>query len=178
LFLPLITKRRSIRRFKTHRVEREKIDSILEAALRAPSSRGFNPWQFVVVTEPALLKKLSGAKEHGSAFLKGAPLGIVVCADPGISDVWVEDTSIATIFIQLAAESIGLSSCWIQVRKRKHQEGVSAEDFVRTTLGIPGKLCVASMVAIGYPDEEKPPHKKESLPWDKVHVNTFGNLLY
>ncbi len=82
MFMSLIQKRRSIRKFLEKPVEEEKIDFLIEAALRAPSSRGFNPWEFVIVTERDLLAKLSGAKIHGSGFLKNAPLGIVVCADP------------------------------------------------------------------------------------------------
>ena len=76
MFLSLIEKRRSIRKYKKRPVEPEKIEALAEAALRAPSSRGFNPWEFIVVTDRAMLVKLSGAKPHGSSFLKGAPLGI------------------------------------------------------------------------------------------------------
>ena len=82
MFLSLVQKRRSIRRYEDKPVEPEKIDRLIEVALRAPSSRGFNPWEFVVVTDPILLEKLSKAKPHGASFLKDASLGIVVCADP------------------------------------------------------------------------------------------------
>jgi len=117
MFLSLIQKRRSIRRYLPWPVEKEKIDVLIEAALRAPSSRGFNPWKFIFVTDRDVLKRLSVTKEHGSSFLRNATLGIVVCADTEKSDVWVEDASIASIFIQLAAESIELGSCWIQIRR-------------------------------------------------------------
>ncbi len=99
MFMSLIQKRRSIRKFLVKPVEKEKIEEIIEAALRSPSSRGLNPWEFVIVTEPDLLVKLSNAKIHGSQFLKNAPLGIVVCANPKKCDVWVEDCSIASTFI-------------------------------------------------------------------------------
>jgi nitroreductase len=175
MFLSLIEKRRSIRQFEQRAVEAEKIDALVEAALRAPSSRGFNPWRFVVVTDKRLLAELSKAKEHGSSFLAGAPLAIVVCADPAVSDVWVEDTSIATIFLHLAAASMGLGSCWVQVRKRKHNGETTSEDYVRQILGIPQNLAVESMVGIGYPAEKKAPHKKESLQFEKVFLNTYGH---
>jgi nitroreductase len=108
MFSSLIQKRRSIRKFREKPVENEKIEILIEAALRSPSSRGHNPWEFIVVTEPGLLEKLSSAKMHGSEFLKNAPLGIVVCADEDKCDVWVEDCSIASTFIFLASESLGL----------------------------------------------------------------------
>ena len=109
MFLSIAQKRRSIRKFKKEPVEPEKMDVIIEAALRSPSSMGNNPWEFIVVTEPEKVMVLSAAKQHGSTFLKNAPCAIVVCADPEKSTVWIEDCSIASIFIQMAAESIGLN---------------------------------------------------------------------
>ena len=174
MFISLIQKRRSIRKFQKKQVESQKIDTLIEAALRSPSSMGRNPWEFVLVTEQALLEKLSEAKPHGSAFLKNAQLGIVVCADPDKSDVWVEDASIAAIFLHLAAESIGLASCWIQMRERMHDQTKSAQDYIAEVLGIPAKLKVECIIAIGYPDEKKPPHEKDELQYDKVHLDMYG----
>ena len=174
MFMSLIRKRRSIRRFLNKEVEAEKIDQLVEAALRSPSSRGFNPWEFIIVTEKDLLEKLSKAKKHGSSFLKDAPLGVVVCADPGKSDVWIEDASIASTYIQLTAESLGLGSCWVQVRKRTHDKGNTAEEYISGLLNIPGNLRIESVVAIGYPDEKKAPHGREELQYEKVHLNLYG----
>lgn len=176
MFIDLISNRRSIRRFKADEIETEKIELLKEAALRAPSSRGTNPWEFIFVSDPNLLEKLAKAKPHGSTFLKEAKVGVVVCADPEKSDVWVEDTSIATIFIQLAAESLGLGSCWIQIRDRMHAETKSAEAYIAETLAIPSHLKVEAMIAIGYPAESKSPHQKEELQHKKVHLNQYGKL--
>jgi len=178
MFISLIEKRRSIRKFAGRDVESEKIDMLLEAALRSPSSRGFNPWHFIVVTNQSLLEKLSKAKQHGSSFLKNAPLGMVICGDPDKSDVWVEDCSIASIFIHLAAASLELGSCWIQIRERMHDTTKTAEAYVKDILNIPGNLRVESIVAIGYPDEKKPPHKKEALQYEKVHHDSFRRSYY
>ncbi len=173
MFFSLIESRRSIRRFKSTPVEKEKIDRIIEAALRSPSSRGFNPWRFVVVDRQDILERLSNAKPHGSSFLKEAPLGIVVCADENITDVWVEDASIATIFIQLAAQALGLGSCWIQIRKREHNKEISAESYIKEILSLPENFKVESMVAIGYPDQDKKPHSRDSLEMEKIFWNGF-----
>jgi len=173
MFLSLVQKRRSIRSYEEKPITSEKIDLLIESALRAPSSRGFNPWEFVVVTDKGLLDKLSKAKPHGASFLRHAPLGIVVCADPEKCDVWVEDASIASIFIHLAAESIGLGSCWIQIRKRMHDQTQTAQEYVRSLLKIPEKLNVESIIAIGYPAENKPPHGKESLQYEKVFYDRY-----
>jgi nitroreductase len=174
MFMDLITKRRSIRRFTADKVEAEKVEILKEAALRAPSSRGINPWEFIFITDRNLLANLSAAKPHGSTFLKDAPLGVVVCADPQKSDVWVEDASIATIFVELAAASLDLGSCWIQIRKRMHDETQSSEAYIANLLNIPSHLKVESMIAIGYPAESKPPHSKEELQNEKVYLNQYG----
>lgn len=170
----LIAKRRSIRRFKADTVEAEKIEQLQVAALRAPSSRGGNPWEFVFVTDRNLLEELSEAKPHGSTFLKDAQLGVVVCADSTKSDVWVEDASIAAIFIQLAAQDLGLGSCWIQIRQRMHDQTESAGSYIAELLNIPSNLQVESMIAVGYPAESKPPHPKEELQNEKIHLNRYA----
>jgi len=176
MFLPLIQKRRSIRRFQNKPVEAEKLDMLIEAALRSPSSMGNNPWEFVVVREQDMLHKLSKAKPHGATFLKNAPLGIVVCADPGKSSVWVEDASIASIFIHLAAESMGLGSCWIQIRERMHSDTKTAEAYISELLRLPPNMKVEAIIAVGYPEEEKPPHGKEALDYHKVHMGSYGKV--
>ncbi len=174
MFLSLVKKRRSIRRYLDQPVETEKIDMLIETALRSPSSKGFNPWELIVVTDKDLLEKLSKAKPHGASFLKNAPLGIVVCADPAMCDVWVEDASIASIFLHLAPESMGLGSCWIQIRKRMYDQTKTSQEYIRELLNIPANLNVESIVAIGYPAETKPPHKKESLQYEKIHFDFYG----
>ena len=174
MFLSLVQKRRSIRRYQEKPVEAEKIDILIETVLRSPSSRGFNPWEFVVVTEQNLLDQLSKAKPHGASFLKHAALGIVVCADPKKCDVWVEDASIASVFIHLAAESIGLGSCWIQIRKRMYNDTKTSQEYVCELLNIPKHLNVESIIAVGYPAEEKTPHRKEELAYEKVFFNLYG----
>ena len=174
MFLSLVQKRRSIRRYLEKPVGPEKIDSLIESVLRSPSSKGLNPWELIVVKDKDLLEKLSKAKPHGASFLKNAPLGVVVCADPSKCDVWVEDASIATIFLHLAATSMGLGSCWIQIRKRMYDQTKTSQEYIRELLKIPENFKVESIVAIGYPAESKPSHKKESLPYDKIHFDFFG----
>jgi nitroreductase len=169
----LLKSRRSIRKFQSREVEKEKIDTILKGALLSPSSRARRPWEFIAVTDRELLKKLSGCREHGSQFLAGAPLGIVVIADPGACDVWVEDASIASIIIQLSAQSLDLSSCWIQVRERFHSGEVRAGDYIKGVLKIPPKYNVECIIAIGYPAEEKGAYGDNELLYNKIHTNIF-----
>jgi nitroreductase len=174
MFLEILKSRRSIRKYEERPVEPEKIEQLIEAALRSPSGRSINPWAFIVVDDREKLDRLSRSKPHGAAFLKGAPLGIVVCADTSKSDTCVEDASIASIFIHLAAASLGLGSCWIQIHKRTREDDLTAEQYVAREIGIPDGMMVQSIIAVGYPDETKAGHSKDKLLYDKVHFNTYG----
>lgn len=171
--LDLLRKRRSVRRFLDRPVEAEKIELLIEALLRSPSSKGRNPWEFIVVTDPEQRAKLAAAKPKGGSFVANAPLAIVVCADPDKCDVWVEDCSIASIILQLTALDLGLGSCWSQIRKRSHVDGDPSSDYLRQQLNLPDRYEVEAIIGIGYPLEEKAGHDKKDLAYDKIHRNTF-----
>ncbi|GAU09600.1 nitroreductase family protein [Desulfoplanes formicivorans] len=166
--LDLLRTRRSIRAFDARPVAPELVAALKEAVLRAPSSRSLNPWHFLFVTNTSLLATLATCKPHGAGFLKNAPLGVVVCADPSLCDVWVEDASIASLILHLTAHSLGLGSCWIQVRKRMHEQGAPASDYIKQVLDLPDHLEVESIIAMGYPKESPKGHPKESLLWDRI----------
>ena len=173
MYYDMLKARRSIRNFSDKDVEKEKIDIILNSALLAPSSRSIRPWEFIAVTDKELLENLSKCKEHGSQFLTNAKLGVIVIADPEKSDVWIEDTSIASIVMQLAAQSLDLGSCWIQIRQRFHSEQKSAEAYIKELMEIPEKYCVESIIAIGYPDESRKPYDENELNFEKLHFEHF-----
>jgi nitroreductase len=88
--------------------------------------------------------------------------------------VWIEDASIASIFIHLAAAALDLGSCWIQIRERKHTDTLTAEAYIAKVLNLPPHLKVDSIIAIGYPAESKSAHPKERLPYDKISLNNYG----
>jgi nitroreductase len=173
--LDLVRKRRSIRSYTNEEIDKETKELLVEVLLRAPTSRGINPWEFVVVDDRELLAQLATSKEHGSAFLKGAPLGIVVCADSTRSDVWVEDCSIAAILVQMAAQSLGLGSCWIQIRNRPHDGEVTAEQYIQKLLGLPEHVKVECIVGIGHPAEIRQPLDASKLQFRKVSHNRYSS---
>lgn len=174
MFVDLLRKRRSIRQFDQQPVEQEKIDILVEAMLRSPSSRSLNPWEFIVVTDKEMIEKLSQSKPHGATFMKNATLAVVVCGDPEKCDVWIEDCSIAALNIHLAATDIGLGSCWVQIRKRDHNGEIGAEDYVKQLLEVPATIRVEAIVAVGYPKEQKPGHPLSALPSNQVSFGQFG----
>ena len=172
--LSLLKKRRSIRIFQDRKVEKEKINQIMQAALLSPSSKNNNPWKFIIVDDKETLLKLSEAKEHGSTLLAESPLAIVVLANSEQSDVWIEDASIATTLIIMTAQQSGLGSCWVQLRRRCHSSGQDSEAYLRDILNIPDNLHVLCIVAMGYPDEIKPEKKIPEEKWDDVFLNRYG----
>ena len=171
--IKLLRQRRSIRQYLDKPIESEKIEILKEALLRSPSSRNLHPWQFIFVDDKNQIEQLSRSKQHGSAFLKNAPLAIIVLGDEDKSDVWIEDCSIASILVQLAAQSLGLGSCWVQIRKRFHSENKTSEDYVKELLGIPHRFKVESIIGIGYPAEFRDGLPFEKLEQHKIHHNKF-----
>ena len=173
-FFELLKSRRSIRQYSDQKIEEEKISQLTAAALMSPASKRSNPWEFIVVEEKEMLKKLSECRNNGSQMLAGAPLAVVVLADTSKSDVWIEDVSIAALIIQLQAQDLGLGSCWVQVRERYTATGMPSDEFVRGVLDIPLQLQVLSVIAIGHKGMERKPFNEHHLQWEKIHINKFG----
>lgn len=171
--IELLQKRRSIRRFKDIPVEREKLEILKEVALLSPTSKNLHSWEFVFVDDKDMIGRLADTRGQSSAFLKEAPLCLAVLGNEKANDTWIEDASIAAVIVQLTALSLGLGSCWIQIRNRMHSPEVSAENYVRPLLNIPREYRVVCLVAIGYPAEEKAPHDSTELRWDKIHLNKW-----
>jgi nitroreductase len=149
-----ILERRSVRSYENKPVEREKLDAVLACACAAPSANNFRPWRFVTVTDRAALDALADAHPYGK-MLAQAPLAIAVCAEKekdGVSDAWWEqDCGAAMENILVAATALGLGSVWLGV----HYDARIAES-ARRLLGIPSRVEVMGIAAIGYGAERKP----------------------
>lgn len=171
--IELLRARRSIREYTDQSIEPPKLELLKEAVLRSPSSRNLDCWEFIFVQDRQLLTQLAVCKPHGAGFLAGAALGIVVCGNSRQSDTWIEDCSIAAILAQMTAQSIGLGSCWVQMRNRTFDDKMTSEQYVQKLLQIPEPLRVECVVAIGYPAEKREPLSRADLKDAKVHVNTY-----
>jgi len=127
-------------------------------------------WKFWFIQDREILKKLARSKSSGSIPVGRAPLGVVVGADSSLTDVWVEDCSIASIIIQLTAQSLGLGSCWIQIRNRERKGGESSESYVKDLIGSDSDdIRIESIISIGYSKENKSPVEREDLPDNAVY---------
>ena len=169
-FKELIAKRRSVRKFTDREVPREVVDRILAEALTAPSSRNSRSTRFLVVDRHDLIARMAGMRDYGSAFMEGAPLAVVVCADltrnPGASgDWWVMDASAASENLLLAAHALGLGAVWTGVYPR--DERVEA---VRRVLGLPADVVPLNLIPGGYPADNPAPKQK----WNPANVRYNG----
>lgn len=171
--IELLRTRRSVREFIIESIDPVTLQLLKEALLRSPTSRNIKPWEFVFVDDGKLLKQLALSKPHGAGFLEYAPLAIVVCADGDKSDVWIEDCSIASILVQMAAQSMDMGSCWVQIRNRMFDDKTTSEEHVRSLLKMPDNVRVESIIALGYPAEEKEPVPFEDIDYTKIRTNSF-----
>jgi nitroreductase len=147
--LEILFARRSIRRYTDEPLTGEEIQTLLEAAMAAPSGSNQKPWHFVVVTDRQTLQDLADAHPYGK-MLGHAAAAIAVCGDPSISDWWVQDCTAATENILIAVSALGLGAVWIGCHGRAERE-----QAIRSVLGIPKEIGVQSLISIGHPAEEK-----------------------
>ena len=171
--IEVLLKRRSTRKFTSRRIEPEKIEKLMQAALLSPTSRNLHSCEFIVIEDEKMIKKLAVSKPHGADFLVGAPLGIVIIGNTDTTDVWVEDASIAAIDVQLEAENLGLGSCWIQIRGRQYSKNKTAGEYVSGLLDIPGHYEVEAIIAVGYKDSPSKDHTLASLDRNRIHTEKF-----
>jgi nitroreductase len=156
-----IRQRYSCRVYQDRPIEKEKLDSILEAARLAPSAKNLQDWRFVVVTKQETRRKLAEAANN-QKFLEGASAIIVACSNNDDvmrcgQPIGPIDVAIALQHIALQATELGLATCWI---------GSFFPDKVRVVLDIPADVAVIELMALGYPaDTQK---KSTRLPLEKI----------
>lgn len=165
--------RRSIRRYTPQEIPQDDVKLILEAALLAPTSKNSRAWQFIAVDDKATLAQLGECKPGTALAVGRATLAVVVAVDTTASEAWIEDCSVATSFMMLQAQDLGLGSCWVEVRGRQATDGTPSEEVVQEILGIPEHVTPVCILAMGYPDEVRKPVNPDKLKWGNVHINAW-----
>lgn len=172
--LNAILHRRSVRQYTDETIPEEKLTAILHAGLAAASSKNRRPWEYVVVRDRSMLDKMCDCRPGACNLLGKCQCAIVVAADAELVDVWVEDCASAITQMHIAADALGVGSCWLQVRKRMAPDGVtSTEDVVRSLLGIPKKYGVMAMLTLGMPAKHPGVKLVDDLQMEKVHYERF-----
>ena len=152
--IDLICRRRSIRLYQPQEVEKEKLTLLLKAAMAAPTGANSQPWEFIVVTDDAILNQLRTVFQFGNY---NAPGAIVVCGNEKIANnsaarySWVQDCSAATENILIAAVGLGLGTVWIGVYPLP-----SLMKPVSKILNLPENVVPLCVIYVGYPAENKP----------------------
>ncbi len=171
--IELLRTRRSVRKFAEQTIEPEKIELLKEAVLRAPTSKHSRAWDFIFIDQPEQIAVVAACKPEGAGPISTARLAVVVTVDELKTGAWIEDGSIAAAILQIAAHSLGLGSCWVQVRGREYSPEKSSEGYLQEALGIPATNRVLCVVAIGYPAREYPGRSFDELDFSKIHTNKF-----
>ena len=159
--MKVIENRRSIRKYQDKKVEKEKLEQVLESARIAPSGSNTQPWTFIIVESPDTKEKLAIA-DHNQLWMMSAPIFIVCVADircrissnesiilnenspePELKLI-IRDTAIAIEHILLEAEQLGLATCWT---------GWFEQADIRPILNIPEDKYVCGIITLGYSDE-------------------------
>lgn len=164
-----IMNRKSVRQYTSQSVSADQVQTLLRAAMAAPTARNLQPWRFVVVENRAMLDTLASRLPY-ARMLTSAPLAIVVCGetvkpDGTPNDLWEHDCSAATENLLLAAESMGLGAVWTAAYP--YEERYSA---VKEALGIPETVMPLCVVPVGYPagnDRPKDKFKPENIHYGR-----------
>ena len=153
--------RRSIRAYQDKPEPREVIEDIVDCGRMAATAINIQPWQFIVVQDQSLREKIADTTDYGK-FIARAPVCIAVfCQD---TKYYLEDGCAATQNILNAARAHGLGTCWVAGDKKAYAGKIGE------MLGLPPQHKLISLIAMGYPAEEKSPSKKplsEVLHWER-----------
>jgi nitroreductase len=152
--LDFIFGRRSIRVYEPGEVGDDAVETLLQAAMAAPSAVAKDPWRFVVVRNKQTLQRIADVLPNGK-MLPTAALGIVVCGDLEAAhdrqlSFLLQDCSAAIENLLLAAHILGLGACWLGIHPREDRI-----KHVTELLSLPASVIPVSAIALGYPGQVK-----------------------
>jgi nitroreductase len=160
-----IRARRNIRSFADRPIAPERLDRILEAGRRAPSSINWQPWDFVVVTDRQALRDLAGVFPQGAFHVPGSAATVALVSPLPVDDMrrdWIQyDLGQATMSMMLAAADLGIGS---------GHAAVSDQDLARRLLRFPTDRFLAYMLSLGYPADRplRPIERPRRRPFEEV----------
>jgi nitroreductase len=144
-----IRSRRNVRSFTDQPIPGDHLDEILEAGRRAPSSRNWQPWDFVVVTSRATLAELSRVHQ-GAGHVAHAAAAVAMVATPVPPDSG-GDRRRATLYYDLGQATMSMMLAAVGLRIGSSHAGVTDQDLARKVLGLPADKFCAYVVSFGYP---------------------------
>lgn len=176
--ISVIMSRKSVRNFTSQPVGEEQMQTLLRAAMAAPSGHDVRPWSFVVLRDLSKVDEIFGQKNHNLPIFHRAAAIVVICADTTVvkkatkspdspmsirpNGTWRDDMGACTENFLLAAEQLGLGAVW--TASYPYPERM---DPVKAALGLPAQVVPYCAVALGYPDKEYKPKDK----WDPSRIH-------
>ena len=159
-----ITSRRNVREFEDRPIADEDLERILEAGRRAPSSRNWQPWDFVVVTDRNQLTELAGVWRGGGHIAHSAATVVVVLPEVESADQRTRaafDAGQATVQMMIAAADLGIGS---------GHSAVGDQDRAREILGFPEDRFAYIMIDFGHPADRplRPIRRPDRRPLEEV----------
>jgi len=144
--IAILKSRRSVRVFQNQEIPRKVLEDLVDVARFSPTARNVQPWEFIVITNPETLKKISALGEN-ARLIAGAKACIAVfCAEA--TKYYLEDGCSATVNILNAAAALGIGSCWVAGDKKPYCTEAAK------LLGVASGLKLISLIALGYPEDE------------------------
>lgn len=168
--LDMIMSRSSVRSYTSQPVEQDKIETILKAAMAAPTAGNRQPWEFIVISDREIIDQFPGILA-GAHMAGKAQTAIAVCGTPDAAlrpGYWIQDCSAATENALLAAHALGLGAVWCGAYPNDNNDRV---EQMSALLSLPEGTLALSLIFVGYPDTE--PVVKDKWQPSKVHYNTF-----
>jgi nitroreductase len=162
--------RRSVRSYRDRPVSEDLIETLLRAAMAAPSAGNERPWHFIVIRDRAVLDAIPSVHPYAQMAAE-APLAIVVCGDASLEKYkgfWVQDCAAATENLLLAAHASGLGAVWCGVHPS--EERVKG---VRELVSTPKGVVPLAIVVIGVPDEGRAP--SDRFDASRVHRDRWSS---
>lgn len=168
--LECILTRTSVRQYQPDRtISRDTVETLLRAAMSAPTAVNKQPWAFIALDDRAALDSLAQVLPYARMLTK-APLAIVTCGDlskaidgeDADKGFWIQDVSAATENLLLAAHAMGLGAVWTGV----YPDAERVKD-VQERLDLPANVIPLAVVPVGYPTGPQKPKEK----WDPANVH-------
>jgi len=157
--LEAIRKRRSVRQYTGESIPRQDLETIIDAGRLAATGHNQQPWDFIVVTDRAVISRLKIAAQ----WMNQAAAIIAVVMDPS-SRWWVEDGAAAVENMLIASTALGYGSCWLEGYT------VPLEEQFKTLLSVPKEKRLLTLVPIGvpvgWPTQQKKP-LEEVIHWER-----------
>ena len=172
LVLDLFRTRRSYRKYREKPIDEAVLKQIMEFGLISPTGDNFKTVELILIKDKDLLNEIASMRK-AAAMPRHAGAAIIVLVNTQKTDLWIEDGAISASYMHLAADALGIGSCWIQVRARDAVDGKEFEEKLQEKFDIPEYMKPLCILSLGNVDYQLPAHSIEDINWDNIHSEKY-----